>query len=85
MSKRLQVLLDEAEYREIQRTAKRGRMTVAEWVRQALRKARRNEPSRDRRKKLDAVRAGARHEFPTADIDEVLAEIERGYAGNSHS
>jgi hypothetical protein len=25
------------------------------------------------------VRAAARHSFPTRDIDQVLAEIERGY------
>lgn len=73
------MLLDEAELREIQRTARRNRMTVAEWVRQALREARRREPMRDTIKKLDAVRAAARHEYPTADIEQMLAEIERGY------
>ena len=36
MSKRLQVLLDETEFLEIQESARRCRMTVAEWVRQAL-------------------------------------------------
>jgi hypothetical protein len=30
-------------------------------------------------KKLDAVRAATRHSFPTADINDMLAEIERGY------
>ncbi|MBP1597340.1 MAG: hypothetical protein H6Q05_2717, partial [Acidobacteria bacterium] len=37
MSKRLQVLLDESELREIQRVARAQKMTVAEWVRQILR------------------------------------------------
>ena len=54
-------------------------MSVAEWVRQALRLVRRNEPSGSAGKKLEAVRAAARLEFPTADIDRMLAEIERGY------
>jgi hypothetical protein len=40
MSKRLQVLLDEPEWREVQRAARASRVTVAEWVRQALRAAR---------------------------------------------
>jgi predicted 2-oxoglutarate/Fe(II)-dependent dioxygenase YbiX len=79
MSKRLQVLLEETELRDIQKIARRKRMTVAEWVRQALRDARRREPMRDVTKKLDAVRVAARHEFPTADVDTMLAEIERGY------
>jgi post-segregation antitoxin (ccd killing protein) len=39
-SKRLQVLLDEAELREIQRAARAQNITVAAWVRQALRAAR---------------------------------------------
>ena len=79
MSKRLQVLLDEAEYREIQKAARRLRITVSEWVRQTLRRGRRSEPIVDADRKLDAVRAAARHDFPTADIDAMLGEIERGY------
>ncbi len=79
MSKRLQVLLEEPELREIQRAARAHRMTVAEWVRQALRAARRREPASDPKRKLAAVRAAARHSFPTADIEQMLAEIETGY------
>jgi hypothetical protein len=83
MSKRLQVLLDEAELREIQRLARAKRMTVAEWVRGTLRAARQREPLGDASKKLDVVRAAARHAFPTADIDQMVAEIERGYLASS--
>lgn len=59
--------------------ARRHHMTVAEWVRKALRVARRAEPSRDADRKVAVVRAAARHEFPTSDIRQMLAEIERGY------
>lgn len=79
MSKRLQVLLDEPEWREVQRAARARRTTVAEWVRQALRAARQREPLGDGGRKLDVVRAAARHAYPVADIDQMLAEIERGY------
>ncbi len=79
MSKRLQVILGDDEMREIRQTARRHRTTVAEWVRQALRAARRLEPGADARKKLEAVRAAARHGFPTADIEQMLSEIEGGY------
>ena len=81
MSKRLQVVLDDQELAEIQQSARRNRMTTAEWVRQALRAARRREPQGNTKKKLDVVREAARHGFPTADIDEMLDEIERGYLG----
>jgi len=79
MTKRLQVLLDDAELRDLQRVARAERMTVAEWVRQTLRAARRRVPRGDAARKLAAIRAAAKHEFPTADIDEMLAQIERGY------
>lgn len=81
MSKRLQVLLDAAEMRDLQRVARAEHMTVAEWVRQTLRAARRGAPVGDSSRKLAAIRAAARHEFPTADIDDMLGDIERGYTG----
>ena len=79
MTKRLQVILQDPEYREIQRAANAQRMTLAAWVRQALAMARRREPVGDSGKKLDVVRAATRHSYPTADIDTMLAEIEHGY------
>lgn len=79
MTTRLQVLLEDDEFAEIRRVAKRHRMTVAEWVRQALRRARRDEPSVDSKKKLAAVREAAQGEYPTSDIRQMLTEIERGY------
>lgn len=79
MSKRLQVLLEDDEFREIEKIARQRRLTVSEWVRQSLRAARRQEPVRDAERKLQAVRAGARHAFPTGDIESMLEEIESGY------
>ena len=83
MTKRLQVLLDEVEWRELRRVARARRMTVAAWVREALRSARRLEPLGDSAGKIAAVRRAACHAFPTGDIDEMLAEIERGYQERS--
>jgi hypothetical protein len=79
MSKRLQVLLDEEELRDLRAAAQHEGLSISDWVRRALRDARRRVPERDLGAKLSAIRAAARHEFPTADIDQMLAEIERGY------
>jgi hypothetical protein len=76
---RLQVLLDDADIRAIQRLARRRGMTTAEWVRQALRVARQAEAGRDPREKLEAIRLAARHSFPAGGIEAMLDEIERGY------
>jgi hypothetical protein len=81
MSKRLQVILDDEELQEIQRIAELKQMTVAEWVRQALRAARRGESTGNPANKLAAIRAASRNSFPTADIDEMLEQIEAGYTG----
>jgi len=59
--------------------AKSRHLSIAEWVRQALALARRQEPLGDVGKKLEVVRAAARFDFPVANIDHMLAEIERGY------
>jgi hypothetical protein len=85
MTKRLQVLLDEVEWRQIQRQARAERTTVAEWVRRALRQARRSAPSKDVDHKLAAIGVAARHAFPAPGIDRMNAEIEMGYRGESDS
>jgi hypothetical protein len=79
MSKRLQVLLDEAEFDDLRDAARREGVPVSEWVRRALREERGRQPGGDIESKLRAVREAARHEFPTADIEQMLAEIEQGY------
>jgi hypothetical protein len=81
VSKRLQVLLPDQEMIEIQRFARRERVTVGEWVRRVLREARARQPVNDPEAKLKAVRKAARYSFPTADIEEMLSEIEQGYRG----
>ena len=77
MSKRLQVLLDEEEYKEIQGVARRQRVTLAEWVRQALRQARSDHPGAVDAK-LRVIADASQHNFPTADIEVMLREIEAG-------
>ena len=79
MTKRLQVILQDPDYKEIQRMARSRRMSLAEWVRQALDLARRREPLGDVGKKLDAIRAAVQHDYPVSDIGGMLAEIEKGY------
>lgn len=82
MTKRLQVLLDDDELLDIQQSARRNRMTTAEWVRQRLREARKGEDGGDPGPKLEAIRRAFEHSFPTADIEQMNAEIERGYLGS---
>lgn len=84
MAKRLQVILQDSEYRDIQRMARSRHMSIAEWVRQALEWARRREPVADTGKKLAVIRAAAQHEFPVGEIQDMLADIEKGYGTGAH-
>jgi len=71
--------LPDQEMKEIQRFARRERLTVGEWVRRVLREAREQKPANDPETKLKAVRRAVEFSFPTADIEQMLSEIERGY------
>jgi hypothetical protein len=84
MSKRLHVILRDSEYLEIQRLARYRRMSIAEWVRQALDLARRREPDAGVGKKLEVIRAAVHYDFPSADIDRMLAHTESGYGSRAH-
>ncbi len=80
MSKRLQVLIPEARWRELRRLAKAKGIPVGEWVRRALDEACRREPGGRLADKLAALDRAFSCSFPTADIDVMNAEIEAGYA-----
>lgn len=79
MSKRLQVLLPDADMEDIQRLAAQQGTTVGEWVRRVLSAARSQRATGSPEAKLRAVREAVRHSYPTADIKQMLAEIEQGY------
>ncbi|MGH8999479.1 MAG: antitoxin [Acidimicrobiia bacterium] len=78
MSKRLQVVLADAELVRFQEAARLAGTTLAEWVRRALRQAEREAATGDGAQKLAAIRTASFHSFPAPDIDRMLAEIEAG-------
>lgn len=79
------MILQDPEYKEVQRAARSRRMSIAEWVRQALALARRQEPLGSIGKKLETIQTATRHDYPVSDIDGMLAEIEAGYGPGAHS
>lgn len=81
MSKRLQVVLENDEWDELRAAAKARGLTLSAWVRQELAEARRRSSGRDVGAKRKALQAATAHDFPVGDIDDILADIARGYAG----
>ncbi len=76
MSYRLQVLIPPQLDARLRKAAQRGRVSKGEWVRraleQSLREARPGQAQTDPLARLSAIGA------PTADIDQMLSEIEAG-------
>jgi hypothetical protein len=73
MSRRLQVLVPEGLDARIRKAAQRTQLSKGEWVRQAIERALAEErPAADPLQKLASLGA------PTADIEQMLAEIEAG-------
>jgi hypothetical protein len=81
MSKRLQVVVGEAELAGYTRTADAAGLSLSEWARQALRLAERATSSGDVEAKLGVIRAAVAHSAPEAeaDIDEILAQAGAGH------
>ncbi|MFI5005313.1 MAG: antitoxin [Solirubrobacterales bacterium] len=79
MSKRLQVVVGDADLERYERTARAAGMSTSEWVRQALRVAQREFSDGDVDAKLAAIRRAASYNLgPEVDIETMLAEIETG-------
>jgi hypothetical protein len=82
MTKRLQVLLADEELAGIQQRARQRHQTTAAWVRDAIRDATEVQDAAAQQeiaRKLAAIEKAYKYSFPTADIDQMLDEIERGY------
>jgi hypothetical protein len=69
--------MERTELEAIRAAARKRGLTVSEWVRETLREARRKVAGGDAERKLTAIRAADCHAYPTSDIDQMLAEIER--------
>jgi hypothetical protein len=78
MSKRLQVVMPDDEYRALLRASRRTRKPVAQLVRESLRRTLAEAEDVPAEGRIAAVLRFARFSGPTGDIDQVLAEIEAG-------
>ena len=78
MSKRLQVIIDDDEYVALAKAARERSTPISEFVRESVREtlAKRVGPSPEER--LATVLRYTRFTGPTGDIEQILAEIERG-------
>jgi hypothetical protein len=79
MSKRLQVLVPDDEYRKFQRQARQAKVSLGEWVRSVLRRVNDSESDHSIEDRLELIREAFTHQGPASDLEQMNAEIERGY------
>ncbi len=73
MSHRLQVLIPSGLAARLHKAAQRSRVSTGEWVRRAIERALTDDATAE-----DPVAALAQLQAPTADIEQMLTEIEAG-------
>ena len=78
MSKRLQVMIPDEQYKLLSKTARRKRVAISQLVRESIRLGLLRGQPRSDEDKLDSILRYARFTGPTADIEEMLSQIERG-------
>lgn len=76
MSHRLQILIPESLAARLRQVAQRNRVSQGEWVRRNIERA-----INEDRAASDPVSALVALDAPTADLAQMLAEIEAGRAG----
>lgn len=78
ISARLQVVMSDAEMASLRAAARRAGLALSEWVRRTLRTARDAQAVPDPASRRKALERALRCNHPTGEIDEMLADIERG-------
>ena len=82
MSIFLEVVVGEEEFDSIRYAACAKGMSITEWVRETLARACCHVAVGDGDRKLAAISTAAEFNFPTADIDQMLSEIEPRSCGD---
>ncbi|MDB5038109.1 MAG: hypothetical protein JWQ35_1637 [Bacteriovoracaceae bacterium] len=78
MSKRLQVLLPDADYKALIRGVRALKMSVSDWVRDQIREGLQKGKSESAEERLSKILKYAKYSGPTGNIENMLNEIERG-------
>jgi hypothetical protein len=79
MSKRLQVILADDEYKEIKELSYSTNKNIAEWVREGLHFFIKFQKPEPKEKRIAKILKYAKYTGPTGNIKSILKEIEKGY------
>jgi hypothetical protein len=83
MSKRMQVLFPDDEYRKLKLHAKRARLTLGEWVRTSLRRITDHESSSLPEDKLRIIDHASTFSAPQDSVEDLKEQIKSGYLKQS--
>ena len=74
----MQLVMKDREIEQLRDCAERDGLSLSEWARRALERARRDQEGPSPEQKQKALEQALKCGHPTGDIEEVIAEIERG-------
>lgn len=75
----MQIVVDDAELARFRAAAADAGVNLSEWVRRALRDIELRRSPKSPEQRIAAIRAAAKHSYPAPEIEQMNAEIERGY------
>lgn len=78
MSKRLQILIPEKDYRRLVHVSKQNDTTVSEWVRNCINIRMNHKTIEAPEKRLAKIMKYARYNGPSGSINQILKEIDQG-------
>ena len=78
MSTRLQIIINDKELHSVKHASKQAHCSVSDWVRARIREGLERETPKSKETVLAAILKFAKYSGPTGDMDQILAEIERG-------
>lgn len=78
MSRRLQILLPQQEYKQVSALCRKMSKTVSEWVREGIRERLIQSKPMPAGQRLARILKFARMSGPTGSIERILEEIEQG-------
>ena len=71
MARRLGIRLDDEQFEAVRAAAAAEKVSVAQWVRSALRSAQRERSHKSVESKLTAIRRAASYAAPIADLEQI--------------
>lgn len=71
--------MEPREYKQFQSLAEARGLSLGEWVRQTLRRFALSASAKGPQAKINSIRRASQLHYPSGEMEQILADIEKGY------